>query len=186
MSETSSLAPSAEEILQLHQNFTTTPDADRVATYRSRLSEYAAELIADICTRKVDQWELFSYLEQSIVLFSFSNHQRLCFSRRGDRLVYKFRTQRFSKRLSSYSFRCLWTVQSPVFHEILTNACPLIDKGAVYLTFSEILNTFFIRLTWDSNLHIPAGETLVQNLVEYNLVPRQDVHDDIQGDVQAV
>ena len=165
-----------DEILPVYANHAAVEDSERVSVYRSYLAEYAAEVVAAICTKREEQWELFSHLQPGIILFSFGNHQRVCFSRRGDRLIYKFRTSGVNGRLSSYSFRCLWVVQSPIFQEVLTELSPILDKGSIYLTFSELTDTFIIRVSWTDDPYIPpnSGETLVQVLVEYDNIDPDD------------
>ena len=168
MSESSSLDYD-DEVIPVHSNYTTQEDSERVSVYRSHLAEYAAETIAVLCTKREEQWELFSHLQPGIVLFSFGNHQRICFSRRGDRLNYKFRTTGVNGRLSAYSFRCLWVVQSPVFQEVLTELSPILDKGNIYLTFAEPTDTFNIRVSWTNDPFVPPGEILVQTLIDYDI-----------------
>lgn len=154
--------------LPLNSNYTKTQATERRSTYRDALFTYAAKVVARACLKTSEQWTLFSLIEPSTTLFVFSNHQRLVFHRRSDRLLYNFRTTGYARRVSPYSFRVLWLVQSPVFHEIISNLLPSVDKGSVFLTFSEQLDTFFVRLSWCDEPYVPDGEELVQVLVDYN------------------
>jgi len=154
---------SPEEIYPLSANFKA---EDKKNAYKDALFRYGTQVVSTICTRRSDQWELFAHIEPGIVLFSFSSHQRIVFTRRGDKISYRFRRNRQNQR--SFSFRCLWLIQSPVFQETMTNTCPLIDRGQVYLTHALDLDTYHIRLSWGEEPFVPEGETLVQSLVEYN------------------
>jgi hypothetical protein len=154
---------STEEIFPLSATY---GSEDKSSAYKDALFRYGTEIISTICTRRSDQWELFAHIEPGIVLFSFSNHQRLAFTRRGDRLNYRFRRNKQNQR--SFSFRCLWLIQSPVFQEAMTHACPLIDRGQVYLTHILETDTYHVRLSWGDAPFVPEGEVLIQSLVEYN------------------
>lgn len=148
--------------LSLHSNFKSIMPVDRCSVYRSHLMEYGCEIIASICAKRSKQWTLLSYLEPGMVLFTFHDHQRICFSKRPDRIAHKFRTSLSSRRLSHYSFRVLWIVQSPVFQEVLLKTLQPIDYGKIYLTFTEDTNTFAIRVSWDTSLVLMPNESLVQ------------------------
>jgi len=68
-------------------------------------------------------------------------------------------------------------VQSPVFQDAITIASPLIDKGSIYLTFSELSDTFTVRVCWTDEPVLAEGEVVVQPLVDYNLpeIAEEDV-----------
>lgn len=153
--------------LPVFKNYSTTQSSERRSTYRDALFTHAAKIVGRACVKSLDQWELFSILEPSVVLFMFSNHQRLVFHRRADRLVHNFRTTPYARRVPPYSFRVLWLVQSPVFHEIISSIVPLLDKGHVFVTFSESLDSFFVRVSWCDEPHVPEGEELLQVIQTY-------------------
>jgi hypothetical protein len=152
------------EITKCNENYTCTNHTDRYMVYKMHLSEYAAQVVASIATRRSNQWSLLSFLQPGVVLFTFYNHQRICFSKRGDNIIFKFKTNSPSKKLQCFSYRVLWIVQSPMFVERLQQACPKIDQGKLLLTFNEQTDMFYIRLCWTSPSEIPTGEVLVQTL----------------------
>ena len=160
------MATQADARLPLNENYTATPDGERKDIYKGELFKHASGIVADLCMRQHHQWSLLSHTDPGVVLFEFSNHQRITFSRRGDRLFYRFRTNRFPRRISGYSFRCLWIAQSPVFRQEVESMLPPIDIGTVYLTFNENTGHFRVRLCWTKDLFIPSGEVLIEVLVE--------------------
>lgn len=158
-----------EEVLKLHATYTATVGNEQKGVYRDSLFHYAADIIGRIATKKSEQWEVLATLDPGLILFSFQNHTRIHFARRGDRLTYRFRTNQVPRRTSPYSYRLLWVVQSPVFQDSITTAAPIIDKGSIYLTFNESQSMFHIRVCWTDSPYVPEGEVLIQSLVEYDV-----------------
>lgn len=146
----------------LHHNYKETTPTERSAIYKSQLMVYASEIVAKLCTKRSDQWQLLSYIDPGALLFTFHDHQRLCFSKRAGHLTHKFRTSMSSRRLSHYSFRVLWIVQSPLFEEKLKQLIPEFDYGTIYLTYDESISMFSVKLSWDSGISLSPTEKLVQ------------------------
>lgn len=153
--------------LLLNANFTSVSSSDRISIYRSHLMQYACEIVGSVIEKRSKQWQLLSFLEPGMLLFAFDDHQRLCFRKRADRITHTFRTFSSSRRLSHFSFRVLWIMQSPIFHEVLSKILPQIDCGIVYLTCCEATNTYALRVSWVDDLLLQPDEMLVQVLMTW-------------------
>lgn len=165
------------DVLSLHATYTASGNSDqteRMRTYRDALFHYAADVISEIATKRSEQWDVLAHLEPGLCLFTFQNHTRIYFSRRGDRLSYKFKTSPVFRRLGPFNFRVLWVVQSPVFQDSITATAPILDKGNIYLTFCEAQDAFNIRVCWTEEHYVPEGEVLVQSLAEYDVERSSD------------